>query len=59
MLPQNENGETIRELANRHLHDNSHHTTDEELKNAQVEFTPVEQSELSDTVEEDNGEDKA
>ena len=47
-LPENTNprkrkGETISELAHRHLRDEKHTTTDEELRNATVE--------LSDTVE--------
>jgi hypothetical protein len=31
--------ETITELAHRHLHDEGHTTTDEELRNAKVELT--------------------
>lgn len=34
-------GETIRQLAHRHLLDPSHTTTDEELLNAQLEFSVV------------------
>ena len=35
-------GETIKELAHRHLTNAEHTTTDEELKNARLEFTEVE-----------------
>ena len=34
--------ETIRQLAKRHMMDESHNTTDEELKNAVVEFNTPE-----------------
>jgi hypothetical protein len=36
-----EQGETITELARRHAQDPTHQTTDEELKNARIEFTTV------------------
>lgn len=35
--PPNNRKETISELASRHLHDENHTTTDEELRNATVE----------------------
>ena len=38
-INQGGQGETIRQLARRHLRDQSHTTTDEELKNAILELT--------------------
>jgi len=32
------NGETISQLAHRHLLNENHHTTDEELRNAKIEY---------------------
>ncbi|MDB5249081.1 MAG: hypothetical protein JWQ40_3475 [Segetibacter sp.] len=39
-INQGSKGETIRQLAHRHLRDQNHTTTDEELKNALLEFSP-------------------
>jgi hypothetical protein len=46
--PKKGKGETISELAHRHLRDEKHTTTDEELRNATVELTDsVEQQDTS------------
>ena len=38
-INQGSKGETIRQLAHRHLRDENHTTTDEELKNALLELS--------------------
>ncbi len=46
--------ETISELAHRHLRDENHTTTDEELRNATVELTDAEQAQNTSLFEVDN-----
>ncbi len=58
-LPENTNpkkgkAETISELAHRHLRDEHHTTTDEELRNAKVELTDSAEAQDTSLFEVDN-----
>lgn len=49
--PKNGKGETVAELVHRHLMDENHVTTDEELRNVQIELHNEAPSEVADEEE--------